>query len=96
MDGDHAVTANFQLVGATLTVTRAGTGTGKVTSTPAGINCGTACTATFPLGTSVTLKAAAAAGSRFTGWSGDCTGTNVNCKLKLSANRAATATFALK
>ena len=52
------------------------------------------CTATFQVGASVTLKAAAAAGSRFTGWSGDCAGTNANCKLKLSANRAATATFA--
>jgi serine protease AprX len=94
MDGDHSVTANFQVVRPTLTVTRAGNGTGKVTSTPAGINCGTTCSATFQLGASVTLKAAASSGSRFTGWSGDCAGTNSNCKLKLSANRAATATFA--
>ena len=96
MDGDHSVTANFQLVRPTLTVTKAGTGTGKVTSSPTGINCGTTCSATFQLGASVTLKASAAAGSRFTGWSGDCTGTNANCKLKLTANRAATATFAKK
>jgi uncharacterized repeat protein (TIGR02543 family) len=44
----------------------------------------------------VTLKASASAGSRFTGWSGDCAGTNANCKLKLTANRAVTAVFALK
>ena len=96
MDGDHSVTANFQLVRPTLTVTKAGNGSGKVTSSPAGINCGSICSATFQLGASVTLKASPAAGSRFTGWSGDCAGTNANCKLKLTVNRAATATFALK
>src|SRR4051812_15408098 len=94
MDVDHSMTATFQLVRPTLTVTKAGSGTGKVTSSPTGINCGTTCSATFQLGASVTLKASAAAGSRFTGWSGDCTGTNTNCKLKLTASRAATATFA--
>ena len=96
MDGDHSVTANFQLVRPTLTVTKAGNGSGKVTSSPAGINCGSICSATFQLGASVTLKASPAVGSRFTGWSGDCAGTNANCKLKLTVNRAATATFALK
>src|SRR4051794_31580499 len=94
MDADHAVTASFQLVRPTLTVTKAGSGSGKVTSSPAGITCGSVCSATFQLGASVTLKASAAAGSRFTGWSGDCAGTNTNCKLKLTASRAATATFA--
>ena len=73
MDVDHSVTANFQLIRPTLTVSKAGSGTGKVTSSPTGINCGTTCSATFQLGASVTLKASAAAGSRFTGWSGDCT-----------------------
>jgi serine protease AprX len=96
MNGDHSVTASFQLVRPTLTVSTTGTGTGKVTSSPAGINCGTTCTATFKLGASVTLKASAAAGSRFTGWSGDCTGTNASCKLKLTANRTVSAGFALK
>jgi uncharacterized repeat protein (TIGR02543 family) len=96
MDGDHSATANFQLVRATLRVTKAGSGTGKVTSSPSGINCGTACSASFDLGASVTLKASAASGSRFTGWSGDCADTNASCKLKLTADRAATATFASK
>jgi subtilisin family serine protease len=96
MSGDHAVTANFQLARATLTVSRAGTGTGKVTSSPAGINCGTTCAATFQLGASVTLKASASPGSRFTRWSGDCAGTNASCKLKLTANRAVSAVFTSK
>jgi endoglucanase len=76
----------------TLTVTRAGTGTGTVTSAPAGINCGTTCSAGFPNGTGVTLTAAAAAGSTFTGWSGACTGTGA-CTVSMTQARAVTATF---
>lgn len=53
-----------------LTVARAGTGTGSVTSVPAGIDCGPTCTGTLVHGTEVTLTAAADAGSEFTGWSG--------------------------
>ncbi|MGI8822522.1 MAG: sulfatase family protein, partial [Acidimicrobiia bacterium] len=40
-----------------LTVTRAGTGSGTVRSTPAGIKCGTDCTESYASGTSVTLTA---------------------------------------
>ena len=48
-----------------LSVVRAGGGSGGVTSSPAGINCGTTCSASFTSGTQVTLTAAAAAGSTF-------------------------------
>src|SRR5438445_10835475 len=53
-----------------ITVTLSGTGSGVVTSTPAGISCGTTCTATFTRGTSVQLAAVPSAGSTFTGWTG--------------------------
>ena len=59
----------------TLTVAKAGTGSGTVTSSPAGINCGATCSASFPAATVVTLTAAPAAGSTFAGWSGACSGT---------------------
>ena len=36
-----------------------GTGGGTVTSAPAGIDCGSTCSATFPAGTMVTLTATA-------------------------------------
>jgi uncharacterized repeat protein (TIGR02543 family) len=75
-----------------LTVTRAGTGSGSVTSSVGGISCGTACSATYASGTNVTLTATPAAGSTFTGWSGDCTGTT--CVLGMTSPRAVTATFA--
>jgi hypothetical protein len=70
--------ANF-----TVNVTKNGTGTGTVTSAPAGINCGSACSATFT--SSVTLTAAPASGSQFVGWSGACTGTALTCTVSGAA-----------
>jgi hypothetical protein len=76
-----------------LTVSRAGTGSGTVTSSPAGINCGATCAKTFAPGTQVTLTGSPAAGSAFAGWSGGgCSGTGT-CKVTLNANTAVTATF---
>src|SRR5947207_7940965 len=44
----------------TLTVTRAGTGTGTITSNPAGVSCGAACSFVAGSATSVSLSASAA------------------------------------
>ena len=57
-----------------LVVTKPGSGSGAVTSGPAGIDCGAICTAGFPEESTVTLTASPAAGSRFVGWSGACAG----------------------
>jgi|GEM_PF-6827840 hypothetical protein len=78
----------------TLTVVKAGNGSGTITSSPAGINCGADCSKSFDNNASVTLTATSAAGSSFAGWSGDCTGTG-SCVLAMSANKAVTATFTL-
>ena len=78
----------------TLTVAKSGTGTGTVDTSPAGITCGSTCSATYASGTSVALSATPNTGSTFTGWSGACTGTG-GCALVLDANKSATATFAL-
>src|SRR5687767_5514449 len=59
----------------TVMVEKAGTGSGTVTSTPAGIDCGATCSAQFEQETAVSLNAAAAPGSVFAGWSGGCSGT---------------------
>jgi hypothetical protein len=61
-----------------VTVTRAGPGSGTVTSTPAGINCGNSCTASFKA-TPLTLTATPAAGSTFAGWSGACVASTTTC-----------------
>jgi hypothetical protein len=57
-------------------VSTGGTGSGSVSSSPAGIDCGSTCSASFEAGTPLTLTATPSAGSRFSGWSGGgCTGT---------------------
>ena len=58
MDAATAVTATFNLLPTfDLTVDKDGTGTGTVTSNPAGIDCGATCTAPFASGSVVTLTA---------------------------------------
>ena len=76
-----------------LAVTKSGTGSGTVTSGPAGINCGSDCSESYTSGTSVTLTASAASGSTFTGWSGEgCSGAGT-CTVSMTQNRNVTATF---
>ena len=76
-----------------LAVTKAGPGAGTVTSSPAGIDCGTTCESSFDEGTVVTLTATAEPGSYFSGWSGACNGTQPTCQLTMNAARRVTATF---
>ena len=93
MTSDKAATATFAQQQYTLTVTKAGTGSGTVASNPAGINCGADCSETYNQGTSVTLTATPDSGSTFTGWSGACSGVGT-CTLNMTSDKAATATFA--
>jgi hypothetical protein len=67
------------VVQVTVTVSLGGSGTGTVTSSPAGINCPGTCSHIFSSAQTVTLTATATGGSTFTGWGGDCTGTNSSC-----------------
>jgi subtilisin family serine protease len=86
------VTATFNIP-APFTVTVTKTGAGTVTSNPAGINCGGDCTGTYPGGTTMTLTAAADAGSVFTGWNGGgCAGAGA-CVVSTTAT--VTATFSV-
>jgi Divergent InlB B-repeat domain len=92
MNAATTVAANFTVPTFALTVTRAGAGSGTVTSTPAGIACGATCSASFNINTVVTLTAAPASGSTFVGWGGSCVGAG-NCTVTMTAARAVTATF---
>jgi YVTN family beta-propeller protein len=77
----------------TLAVLMAGSGSGTVTSNPAGIDCGTSsCIASFAVGTPVSLSASAASGSQFSGWSGPCSGKGA-CSLMTNVDQFVTATF---
>jgi uncharacterized repeat protein (TIGR02543 family) len=93
MSAAQSVTASFNPVNYALTVSKTGTGSGTVTSSPAGISCGSDCSESYASGTSVTLTAAAASGSTFAGWSGACTGTSSTCTVSMSAAQSVTATF---
>jgi len=80
-------------VAAPLTISVTESGSGIVTSSPPGINCGAACSATYPAGTVVTLTATPVSGSTFTGWTGGCTGT-APCVLAAGGSVAVNANFA--
>ncbi len=92
IDQTTGVTAHFAH---SLTVSRNGTGT--VSSTPAGIDCGATCTGVFEHGTAVTLAARTnnGSGSYFTGWSGDCVGAGAfhDCQLTVNSAQNVTADF---
>ena len=77
----------------TLEVAKAGTGAGTVTGN--GIVCGVTCVVTLPAGTAVSLSAAPADDSLFTGWSVPACGTSNPCAFTLTSSTAVTATFDL-
>jgi Pro-kumamolisin, activation domain/PASTA domain/IPT/TIG domain/Divergent InlB B-repeat domain len=95
--GAPAATASFSYTQPplqTLSVHR--TGSGKVTSSPAGIHCPKRCSHKFAWQKSVTLRAKASGGSVFAGWSGACTGRRSTCKLKMEDALKVTAKFSLR
>ena len=95
MSAAHSVTATFTAIPYTLSVARTGAGSGVVSAAAAGIDCGSTCSKVLNAGTSVTLSAVAATGSRFAGWSGACTGTALSCTVSMSQSRSVTASFSL-
>ena len=94
IDMDRSATAAFALL-RTLTVEKSGSGFGSVSSSPAGIDCGSDCMEEYLDGTFVTLTAEADVESVFSGWGGDCAGfgTSPSCDLVMDDTKAATATF---
>ncbi len=82
MSASRTITASFQS-GHRLDVQVSGSGT--VTSSPAGIDCGSDCDEIFAVGTSVTLTATPESGGRFLNWSGGgCSGTGTSCTFTVS------------
>lgn len=93
---DDLVTATFNIASPTaktLTIVKAGTGSGNVTSNPAGIDCGSTCVYSYANGTVVTLTAVANTGSTFAGWSGGGCGGVGQCVVTMNADTTVTATF---
>jgi hypothetical protein len=88
------VTASFAAVPVQLSVSKAGTGSGTVSS-PAGIACGATCQTGVTYNAAVALTAVAAPGSTFTGWSEAACAGSATCTVTLDADRAVTATFTI-
>jgi photosystem II stability/assembly factor-like uncharacterized protein len=82
-----------ELPSATLSVKKGGPGTGRITSSPSGIDCGSDCIEPFVQGTVVTLTAIPGPRSRLTGWSGCDAVSGTSCTVTLGANRRISATF---
>jgi phospholipase C len=91
MSAAESVSATFN-AGIGLTVAESGTGTGAVTSSPAGITCPGTCSAEFAPNSQVTLTATPNSNYSFVGWGGNCSGTSA-CTVTLSASESITATF---
>ena len=90
MDAAKSATATFAPITYTLAVS-VGQG-GTVTSSPAGIDCGAICSASFNSGTPVTLTATPVSGWIFQGWGGACSGTGT-CSLTMNASQSVSASF---
>src|ERR1700687_404916 len=76
-----------------LTVSKTGPGSGTAPSSPAGIDCGMTCSASYSSGTVVTLTAVPAAGTSFFGWSGGgCSGTGT-CAVAMDGAKAVAASL---
>jgi hypothetical protein len=87
----------FTGTGPTVTIDSAGAGAGTVSSSPAGLGCslsaGSNCTGSFPLGTSLTLTAAATTGT-FGSWAGCDSISGATCIINnLTGNVTVTVTF---
>jgi hypothetical protein len=111
MDTERTITAVFAPPPNSYTLTVAGgaAGSGRVTSTPAGIDCtitegtaaGAGCSAAYPTGQGVTLSATAASGAYLKAWSGagcEANGTGVGgaggqCALSMSETRNVVVSF---
>jgi uncharacterized repeat protein (TIGR02543 family) len=93
MDVDRSVTATFTpAVQLTVNVT----GNGNISGATGAINCGngaTICSASFAVGTTVTLIATPATGATFTAWTDACGGSATTCTVSMSVSRNVNATF---
>jgi Divergent InlB B-repeat domain len=92
LDEDTSVAAAFKRA-ATAEVAVRISGAGSVSSNPSGISCGVSCSASFEVGSTVTLTASAGDGYTFAGWRGaDCSGTGV-CVVNVDGPKLVYAVF---
>jgi List-Bact-rpt repeat protein/Big-like domain-containing protein len=93
MSTAKSVTATFDLQRVVLTVNKTGLlgGLGHVSSSPAGISCGTDCYEPYTIGTVVTLTASPSL--LFSGWSGCDTASGATCTVTMGSEELVEASF---
>ena len=93
---DVTVSAAFAAISPPQRVTLSVTvsGSGHVTSAPAGIACPANCSAAFDVGSGVQLTATADSSFAFAGWSGACAGQGT-CAVTMTADQTVGASFAV-
>ena len=92
MNGNQTVGASFAVIVTEFELSVSVQGSGSVSSSPSGINCGNDCLASYASGSSVQLTANAASGFEFTSWQGACNGSG-SCNINMNQNQQVTATF---
>jgi hypothetical protein len=92
MTVSRTVSAAFRAGRDQLRIAKSGRGIGTVTTDPPGIACGSVCTYSFRRGSAITLRATPNSKSRFSGWTGACTGKAL-CSLTIAAPVEITAGF---
>lgn len=90
-----SVSGRFELALYPVAVSRSGSGTGRVGSSPSGIDCAPTCAANFAYGTELMLFPYDYSGSYFAGWTGACAGQIGSCFLTVTGPVDTTATFNL-
>jgi hypothetical protein len=94
VSGGTSPSIEFTESNAGFTLSVSTVGHGKVKSSPAGIECGATCSASFAAGTKVKLTATPASGWKFHEWSGACTGKNEDdCHVTMNAAESVMAKF---
>lgn len=79
-----------------LSVAKTNPGYGSISSSPRKLSCSTKCSSTsksFNSGTVVQLTAKPSKGRVFTGWSGDCSGTQATCVVTMNSAKSVRAVF---
>lgn len=79
--------------GPSLSVSLSGTGSGRISSGDARIDCGNTCDASYTQSTPVVLTAEASSGSHFVAWTGPCTGSGNVCNVTVGSPIHVDATF---
>ncbi len=98
---NHQINASFEKAGQNteykkLSVDYQGTGSGTVTSYPAGLNCKNDCSGWFLKGSEVTLTAYADSKSTLIGWNIGSCGKSNQCKIKMDYDTPVVVTFNAK